>query len=205
MIPNFRNTLRTVSDGCAPLDNQLNARSSFTSIFGSGVNPARRELRLRLMRGRETALESPGRIRLVLPDGEAMVCKVMSARLEADRAIVVLAVGTTRDNVARMKGASAAVPSSGLTSGGAEMASISEVIGFEVRTTEGRVLGEITEAFETGANDVIEVANDRGGSILLPVIDDVIVSIDCDAGVVVVGDLAPYAVDDHENDLTRLV
>lgn len=51
--------------------------------------------------------------------------------------------------------------------------------------TRGR-LGEVVDVIVTGANDVWVVEGDRFGQVLLPVIDDVILDVDEDAGVVMV-------------------
>ncbi len=50
---------------------------------------------------------------------------------------------------------------------------ISDLIGFEVYTDEGKLLGKLDDIFNTGANDVYQV-----GEILLPAIKDVIKQID---------------------------
>ena len=52
-----------------------------------------------------------------------------------------------------------------------------EIEGFRVETNDGRALGEVVETFATGANDVWVV---RGGGrvYLIPVIADVVRSID---------------------------
>ncbi len=50
---------------------------------------------------------------------------------------------------------------------------ISDLLGFEVFTEEGKLLGKLDDIFTTGANDVYQV-----GKILLPAIKDVIKQID---------------------------
>ena len=50
---------------------------------------------------------------------------------------------------------------------------ISDLIGFDVYTDEGELLGKLDDIFTTGANDVYQV-----GKILLPAIKDVIKQID---------------------------
>ena len=50
---------------------------------------------------------------------------------------------------------------------------IKDLIGFEVITDEGKVLGKLDDIFNTGANDIYQV-----GEILLPGIDEVIKEID---------------------------
>lgn len=50
---------------------------------------------------------------------------------------------------------------------------IKDLIGFEVITDEGKVLGKLDDIFNTGANDIYQV-----GEILLPGVDEVIKEID---------------------------
>jgi len=52
---------------------------------------------------------------------------------------------------------------------------VGDLIGMEVVTDDGKVLGKIDGVFNTGANDIYEV-----GEILLPVIDEVIKEVDTD-------------------------
>jgi 16S rRNA processing protein RimM len=60
-----------------------------------------------------------------------------------------------------------------------------EIIGLEVVTEEGRVLGRIESVFPTGSNDVY-VCRGKGKEILLPAIDDVVRKIDMDQRMMVV-------------------
>ncbi len=61
-----------------------------------------------------------------------------------------------------------------------------QVIGLEVQTESGDILGEIVEVLRPpGANEVFVVHGVRG-EILIPVIEDVIRSLDLDSGVVVI-------------------
>jgi 16S rRNA processing protein RimM len=60
-----------------------------------------------------------------------------------------------------------------------------EIIGLEVVTEGGRILGRIESVFPTGSNDVY-VCRGTEKEILLPAIGDVILKIDRDHGVMVV-------------------
>ena len=60
-----------------------------------------------------------------------------------------------------------------------------ELEGLEVKTTEGRSLGRVATLMATGASDVL-VVRGRGQEYLIPAINEVIVSIDYEAGVVVI-------------------
>ncbi|MFC1903601.1 ribosome maturation factor RimM [Chloroflexota bacterium] len=56
-----------------------------------------------------------------------------------------------------------------------------QLIGLEVRTTQGETLGNITEILTTGSNDNYVVRSAKG-EILIPAIDDVVKSVDPDKG-----------------------
>ena len=53
-----------------------------------------------------------------------------------------------------------------------------ELIGLEVVTSQGQVLGKVSQLLETGANDVLVVRGER--ERLIPYIDDVVVAVDLD-------------------------
>ncbi|MBR6033309.1 MAG: ribosome maturation factor RimM [Clostridia bacterium] len=55
---------------------------------------------------------------------------------------------------------------------------IADLIGIEVQTEDGRVLGNVDDIFKTGSNDVYVVKDDLGKQILLPAIKEVIKTID---------------------------
>jgi len=60
-----------------------------------------------------------------------------------------------------------------------------QLIGLQVITVDGQSLGSVHDILETGANDVYVVEGDER-QILLPAIDDVIQSVDIEAGQIVV-------------------
>lgn len=63
-----------------------------------------------------------------------------------------------------------------------------KLIGIEVYTVSGIYIGVIEEVIVTGANDVYEVCNGEK-TVLLPAIQDVIVSVDLESGKMVVNPL----------------
>ncbi len=63
-----------------------------------------------------------------------------------------------------------------------------ELIGVQVRTVAGISLGAVSEIIETGANNVFVVTGNKGET-LLPDIDEVILEIDLDAGIMTVDPL----------------
>jgi 16S rRNA processing protein RimM len=56
-----------------------------------------------------------------------------------------------------------------------------QILGLEVRTTEGQPLGKVTQILSTGSNDVF-VVHGEGRELLIPALDDVIKAIDLDGG-----------------------
>jgi 16S rRNA processing protein RimM len=61
-----------------------------------------------------------------------------------------------------------------------------QIIGLEVQTTQGEVLGRLVDVIETGANDVYVVQNEKYGEVLLPAIPSVILNINVEAGTMTV-------------------
>jgi 16S rRNA processing protein RimM len=60
-----------------------------------------------------------------------------------------------------------------------------QILGLEVRTTSGEVLGRVEQIISTGSNDVFVVRGPRG-EVLIPAMDDVVKSVEPAAGRIVV-------------------
>ena len=63
---------------------------------------------------------------------------------------------------------------------------IVDLIGLEVITEEGDILGEITDVFPTGSNDVYVVKDNLGKQTLLPAIGEVVKNVDIENGKMIV-------------------
>ena len=63
---------------------------------------------------------------------------------------------------------------------------IADLIGLDVYTEEGELLGKVDDIYSTGANDIYVVKNEEGKEKLLPWIDEVIKNIDIDSGKITV-------------------
>lgn len=61
-----------------------------------------------------------------------------------------------------------------------------ELIDLTVKTDDGQNLGVVEEVLETGANDVLLVRQPDGKEVLLPFIDEVILNIDLESGILLV-------------------
>lgn len=63
---------------------------------------------------------------------------------------------------------------------------IVDLIGLDVVNEDGEKIGVLADVFNTGANDIYDVKRDGKKNLLLPVIDDVVKSIDTENGVITV-------------------
>jgi 16S rRNA processing protein RimM len=61
-----------------------------------------------------------------------------------------------------------------------------QLVGLEVHTDQDQHLGRIKEILITGANDVYLIESEEGKEILLPVIEEVVLEIDQEKGIVLV-------------------
>ncbi len=63
---------------------------------------------------------------------------------------------------------------------------IVDLLGLEVYTDEGVLLGKVDDIFNTGSNDIYVVKDKLGKQVLLPGIDDVIKKVDIENGKIIV-------------------
>lgn len=60
-----------------------------------------------------------------------------------------------------------------------------EIIGLTAMTESGETVGTVTDIIETGANDVYVITDDEGKETLIPALEDVVPTIDPEAGTLV--------------------
>lgn len=63
---------------------------------------------------------------------------------------------------------------------------IADLIGLEVYTDEGKLLGKVDDIYNTGANDIYVVKDELGKQVLLPGIKDVIKQVDLESEKIIV-------------------
>ena len=63
---------------------------------------------------------------------------------------------------------------------------IADLIGLEVYSDEGKLIGKVDDIYNTGANDIYVVKDDLGKQTLLPGIKDVIKNVDLKKGQIIV-------------------
>jgi 16S rRNA processing protein RimM len=117
----------------------------------------------------------------VLLNGEPRT--VQAARVQGDTALLKLEGLDDRTSAEALRGATVEVPKDDPLKLPKGQFFWHQVIGLEVHTSDGEVLGTVRDILETGANDVYIVRAVGGrGEILVPAIKDVVKQIDPDSG-----------------------
>ena len=124
-------------------------------------------------------------LRQVFIGDDAKSFSVESARLHSGAALLKLAgidtpedAATLREQLVRIATAEAVVlPENRVY--------LYQLIGLRVKTTDGRLLGELTDVLDTRANDVY-IVHDGTHEILLPAIPDVVKEINVERGEMIV-------------------
>jgi len=133
---------------------------------------------------------APGSTLLLRDDerGISVDVKITGSRLNKNMYIIKLEGFNDINEVEKFKGASLLVAEEQLDELEEGEYYYYEIIGCEVVTEEGEQLGTITEILSPGANDVwvIDRPKGAGKQILLPVIDDVLLSVDVERKLVTV-------------------
>lgn len=116
---------------------------------------------------------------------EATPYRLQRFRWHQKNILLTLAGVTDRSQAEKLRGQLVQVPLAEAVPLPEEAYYFYQLIGLAVITTTGEALGSVVDIIETGANDVY-VVEQAGRQILLPAIDEVIQSIDLEAGVMVV-------------------
>jgi len=111
-----------------------------------------------------------------LEDGRPLT--VESSRVHKDRLLVAFREVHDRDGAEALKGALLVVPESSSPPLPEGSWWDHQLVGCEVSLESGRALGTLAEVIHTPANDVWSVTDPEGHETLLPVLKDVIVSVD---------------------------
>jgi 16S rRNA processing protein RimM len=106
---------------------------------------------------------------------------IRSLRSQQKRYILYLEGVEDRDQAEALRNHELAVPVDSLPPPPAGNYYDWQILGMEVVSDEGELLGELVEILETGANDVYVVRDSGGGELLLPAIDSVILEVDLDS------------------------
>lgn len=135
--------------------------------------------------------EVPGRFdagaTVFLEDGRSLT--IATSRPHKDRVLVTFSEVTDRESADALRGAILVVPES--TSPPLAEGSWwdHQLVGCSVITESGIELGELRQVIHTAANDVWSAIDDSGVETLIPVLRDVLVSVDTDARRIVVREI----------------
>ena len=125
-------------------------------------------------------------------DGEWQEMKVAAAKVQGNTLVAQFKGIETREAAATLKGCEIGVPREQLPVASSDEFYWADLIGLKVVNTEQDELGRVVRIVQTGANDVLVVADrdgkQHGGAreILIPFIADAIKQVDVAAGLIAV-------------------
>ncbi len=114
-------------------------------------------------------------------ESEAKAYQLKSYRWHKKNILLTLSGVTDRTKAEQLRGQFVQVPLEQAVPLPEKSYYLYQLLGLQVITTQGEILGPIVDILETGANDVYVVDN-KGQEILLPAISDVVQSIDLTNG-----------------------
>ena len=124
-------------------------------------------------------------LRLTDPSGRERTLEVERARDHKGRKIVKFREVETVEEAESLRGFRAWLTRAQIGPLAEGRWFVQDLIGMEVRTEEGECLGTLDDVLHMPGNDVY-VVRGSGGEILLPVIDEVVLGVDVEAGTMVV-------------------
>ncbi|HNZ18992.1 MAG TPA: hypothetical protein PLB67_14015 [Candidatus Hydrogenedentes bacterium] len=160
------------------------------------VNPGKRQVRIQAAGGDVPDNAFLGRLRLRLTDGREIRPLVAALRRPKDWVVVEFTPGTPRDSVAGMRGAEVLWEADEEAIALLGRLEADALLGMRLVGPGAAGLGEVVGVLQTPVHAVLEVAGADGRGLLLPMVREVVERIDWESGVILVGDIAPFAVDD---------
>jgi len=143
------------------------------------VNPARRELRIRVARARLSAVEGQDWIWIKAGRHDPVRYRATSVRKMGDGVTAVLAVGVPRDEVRTMTGARVVTEVEIVPTNDAYV--IDDLVGLTL-AERGVDIGIVVDAMETPAHEVVEIERPDGSRAMVPLAVELVDAIDFDAG-----------------------
>ena len=125
------------------------------------------------------------RTKRIFLGGEHKITQVKRARVDRGRALLKLEGVDSRESAQKLVGMIVFVPDSEAVTLPPGTYFWHDIIGLAVRSTDGAELGPVTEILETGSNDVYVVRGERG-EVLIPATQEVVRTIDVQAGVITI-------------------
>ncbi|MFP4191978.1 MAG: ribosome maturation factor RimM [Candidatus Hydrogenedentota bacterium] len=161
------------------------------------TRPDRREVRIDSVPGMEARIEAEGWVWFRESTGREWKCKVIGVRHTGQGPVITISAGTPKDTIAKLRGAD--VLASALPGDEAEpMYTLEDLHGLAVAHADGTIAGHVTDLYEGKAHAMAAVETPAGGEMIIPLIPEVVESVDLEAGLITVGDLTPYSVSDED-------
>ncbi|WP_336739955.1 ribosome maturation factor RimM [Aureimonas altamirensis] len=114
---------------------------------------------------------------------------VVSARAQKTVVIVRFKEVTDRNHAERLNGTELFVDRSALPDEGDDFYQ-ADLIGLDVRTTRGDMVGEVIAFHDFGAGDVLEIKPETGASVMIPFTEAAVPQIDLELGYILVEPVA---------------
>jgi len=149
-----------------------------------GAHGVRGELKVEILTEDPQRFHRLGRVYIGREGEEPVPWRLQGYRLHKGRALLTLAGCDDRTKAEALRGCFVQVPlSEALPLEEGEFYE-HQVVGLEVWTASGELLGQVAEILYTGANDVLVVqrSGPDGREILIPAIKEVVLGVDLDTG-----------------------
>ena len=105
-------------------------------------------------------------------DEQLVPCRVKRAGGTVQRPLVRLDAARTREAACELQGCELLAAGEALDAEPHYV--VGDLIGLRVETSGGRLLGSVTDVFETPAHEVLQVAAPDGGELLVPLVDELV-------------------------------
>lgn len=158
------------------------------------VNPARREVRIKPDAAHGHALEGLGWLHLQPVGGAVKRCKTEVLTETGGNWRAVLSPGVPREWMDGLVRAAVLLDEAEYTPEDRGL-NARDLVGLTVLDADGTNIGTVTEIYEGAANAAFTVEKTTGGTLTLPMIEQVFLDVDTEQGEIRLGDIAPYAVD----------
>ena len=161
---------------------QETAESDVTIGKVVSVNIPKKQLRIAPETSHPERFEDLSEIRLRTKQGPEVLLAIDNIRIT--KSVVIANAGADADNdaLASTRGARVVVKRSERFPLPDDEYYADDLVGIVVKDKEGSVIGRLSEVWETPANDIYQVIGEGDSEILLPAIEDVILSVDIDGG-----------------------
>ena len=126
--------------------------------------------------------DARNRITLALPDGKRREALIEESRVHKSGFVVKLDCASTMEDAEELRGAEIVIDRSQVNKLASDAFYVFDVLGLNVRTDDGRDLGEVSEVVVAGANDVYVTST----GICIPALKSVVTRVDLNERVMVV-------------------